>query len=317
MKPIVSIILPCYNGERYVAEAIESVLAQTEAAWELLVIDDGSRDNSREIISRYAEKDSRIRLLSHPNGENRGVSRSRKLGITCSKAEFIAHLDADDGFLPTKLERQIEVMRQFPDCMLCHSSVFVMDDESTVTAPPEGFFAQAHGKQELYQYSKQDVFLCSNQICNATVFYRRNVITGLDFDIPQLFQFEDWLQWVLLSERGQFYFLSEALSRYRLHDESATARVVSNRLVQIYSEAEFLFSLLSRATQKEILDIAAERLVMVMSSLVDAYAGNGSADGKRIISLTLFPVIKRQYVQTIKRVLFSNRLCRRIKVFFG
>ena len=106
---LVSIVTPCYNGSRYVAETIESVLAQTYEKWEMLIVDDGSKDNSAEIIRKYAEKDDRIRLIQQPNG---GSANARNHGIREANGQYIALLDADDLWKPEFLKEQIDFMKE-------------------------------------------------------------------------------------------------------------------------------------------------------------------------------------------------------------
>src|SRR5215211_6343875 len=110
-KPLVSVVIPFLNAERFIQEAIESVFAQTYDNWELLLVDDGSNDGSTRIALEYAERNSgRVRYLQHPGHRNRGVSASRNLGISSARGEYIAFLDADDVWLPHKLEQQVEIL---------------------------------------------------------------------------------------------------------------------------------------------------------------------------------------------------------------
>ena len=108
MTPLVSIIMPCYNAERYIAQSIESVLAQTYQSWELLITDDGSKDNSVKIATKYSLEDERINLLV-PD-EHQGIARTRNMSISRAKGRFIAFLDSDDIWYPEKLEKQINYM---------------------------------------------------------------------------------------------------------------------------------------------------------------------------------------------------------------
>ena len=109
--PLVSIIVPIYRAEQFLEHTIESVRAQTYTAWELLLVDDGGGDGSASIATTYAARDpQRIALLAHPNGENRGASASRNLAIGQARGEYIALLDADDVWLPAKLEEQVRLM---------------------------------------------------------------------------------------------------------------------------------------------------------------------------------------------------------------
>ena len=104
-----SIITPLYNGEEFIKDAVESVLAQTYENWELLVIDDGSADNGYNIVKEYSDKDKRIKLLK--NEKNSGVTKTRNKGIESSEGRYIAFLDSDDMWQKEKLERQINFMK--------------------------------------------------------------------------------------------------------------------------------------------------------------------------------------------------------------
>ena len=115
-QPLVSVILIFLNTEEYIQEAIDSVLVQTYKCWELLLIDDGSTDNSTEIARRYvAEYPEKINCLEHPNHQNLGMSASRNLGIRNAKGEYIVFLDSDDYWLPNRLETHLGVLDRFPD----------------------------------------------------------------------------------------------------------------------------------------------------------------------------------------------------------
>lgn len=106
---LVSIITPLYNGEKYVAQTIESVLAQTYTDWEMIVVNDGSKDRSGEIVQAYTQKDSRIKLFSQPNG---GSASARNNGIRRAEGQYIALLDADDLWEPFFLEAQLALLKE-------------------------------------------------------------------------------------------------------------------------------------------------------------------------------------------------------------
>ncbi|BAZ09728.1 family 2 glycosyl transferase [Calothrix sp. NIES-4071] len=114
-KPLVSAITIFFNCEKFIEEAIESVLAQTYDNWELLLVDDGSSDGSTAIALQYAQRYPQIRYLEHPNHQNRGMSATRNLGIRNALGEYIAFLDADDVWLPQKLEQQLATMQSQPE----------------------------------------------------------------------------------------------------------------------------------------------------------------------------------------------------------
>lgn len=129
---LVSIITPCYNGAKYISETIESVIAQTYSDWEMIIIDDGSKDNSAEIINAYVKKDSRIRLIYQ---DNAGSACARNRGIQCAEGQYIALLDADDLWKTTFLEKQIQFMRMNNAvCVFC--SYDCLDDKSKTLLNP-------------------------------------------------------------------------------------------------------------------------------------------------------------------------------------
>jgi glycosyltransferase involved in cell wall biosynthesis len=122
-KPLVSGIIIFLNAEKFIQEAIESVFAQTYDHWELLLVDDGSTDGSTAIAQRYAEKyPEKVRYLEHDDHQNRGMSASRNLGISNAKGEYIAFLDADDIWLPPKLERQVAILDSQPEAAMVYGS---------------------------------------------------------------------------------------------------------------------------------------------------------------------------------------------------
>lgn len=114
--PLVSVVAIFLNAERFLDEAIASVLAQTHSRWELLLVDDGSTDGSSAIARGWAERDpARVRYLEHPGHVNRGMSASRNLGLEHAQGEYLALLDADDVWLPEKLARQVAILEAHPD----------------------------------------------------------------------------------------------------------------------------------------------------------------------------------------------------------
>jgi glycosyltransferase involved in cell wall biosynthesis len=114
-RPLVSAIIIFFNAERFIEEAIESVLAQTYDAWELLLVDDGSTDGSRALALRYAKRfPDKVRCLEHEGRRNLGMSASRNLGIRHARGQYVAFLDADDVWLPSKLEHQVGLLNAHP-----------------------------------------------------------------------------------------------------------------------------------------------------------------------------------------------------------
>lgn len=114
--PLISIVVPVFNRERYIDEAVQSILQQTYPDWELILVDDGSSDGSAracaEYVARYGPK---IRFLTHKSGANLGASASRNLGASVAKGSYVAYLDSDDKWLPKKLEQQVALCKIHPE----------------------------------------------------------------------------------------------------------------------------------------------------------------------------------------------------------
>lgn len=142
---IISIIMPCYNGEKYIKSAIESVISQTYSEWELLIIDNNSTDNSANIISSYSVIDSRIKLLVC--GSKSGTPAApRNVGIEASTGKYIAFLDCDDIWLPTKLESQLPFFNN-NNCAVVFSYYKKMDEngnvsDNVITSPKQVTYKQ-------------------------------------------------------------------------------------------------------------------------------------------------------------------------------
>lgn len=118
--------MPAYNAEKYIRQAIDSVRAQTYSDWELIVVDDASKDNTNAIVSEYCREDSRIKLLCNP--QNQGVSHTRKNGVEAATGEWIAFLDSDDAWQPEKLEKQLALQKKYNAKLIFTGSAF-MDSE--------------------------------------------------------------------------------------------------------------------------------------------------------------------------------------------
>src|SRR5213082_2829515 len=108
----VTVLMPVYNAARFLAEAVESVLAQTFADFEFVIVDDGSTDRSPRMLQRFAEHDKRIKLIARPNT---GIVGALNDGLIAAQSELIARMDADDVSHPARLEKQVQFMRENPD----------------------------------------------------------------------------------------------------------------------------------------------------------------------------------------------------------
>ncbi len=201
--PTVSVIIPTYNSAKYVIEAVESVLAQTYQDFEILVIDDGSTDETEQVLRRYKNP---VRYIRQPNG---GVAVARNRGIQESRGRYIAFLDADDTWLPHKLEQQINVLQQHPHAHACYSAFTIVDADLN----PLGISRsqrQGSALEDLLTHGNIIGSICT-VLCERSLF---DEVGGFD---PKLSQCADWDMWVRLAAHTEFLYLDEPFVTYRQH----------------------------------------------------------------------------------------------------
>ncbi|MCT2401505.1 glycosyltransferase family 2 protein [Novosphingobium mangrovi (ex Huang et al. 2023)] len=128
--PLVTAIIIVLNGERYIDEAIRSIVDQSLARWELLVVDDGSADGTRDRVAHWCDRDARIRLLRHPDHGNHGMSASRNLGLETARGTYVGFLDADDVWTPEKLAQQVAILEREPDTAMVYGRTLIWHDWS-------------------------------------------------------------------------------------------------------------------------------------------------------------------------------------------
>lgn len=235
MKPLVSIIMPCYNAERYIAQSIESVLAQTYDNWELLITDDGSTDKSVEIISKYSKNDERINVMV-PD-EHQGIARTRNMSISRARGRFVAFLDSDDIWFPEKLEKQIKFMLE-NDVAFTYSSYEVIDCQGNL----KNKIVKDAGVMSYKKYLRNTI------ICCGTVVIDREK-TG-HFATPIIATSEDMSLWLSIMKRGfDAYPVPGPLLKYRITPGSASSNKIkaSADVWRVYRKLEKLSLLKSSA----------------------------------------------------------------------
>ncbi len=213
----VSVVIPVHNGERYLTQAIESVLAQTFRDFELLIVDDGSTDGSSAIMDRCARRDARIRILSQVN---RGVSAAGNLGFEKARGEWVARLDADDLFLPDKLQRQIAFIRRHPDVRIVGTLGYFINHAGSIIGlvNSDGPFTRAEFERTAGR--GEPVFF----VHSSTLMHRQTVLAVGGYR-EQFVQAEDVDLWLRMVEKGHLLLkMPEPLLLYRLHGESLTMK---------------------------------------------------------------------------------------------
>ncbi len=211
---MVSVIIPTYNRASLVVEALESVFAQTYKEHEVIVVDDGSTDNTREILEPYLHR------IQYTWQENQGISAARNRGILLSHGRYIAFLDSDDRWLPSKLEKQVDYMNTHPKVGLvcCHVWRYEIGKETRRERRPHGFPRDFN-----------ELLTGPNHIPTSTVLVRRECLETVGMFDETLPPLEDWDLWLRIARRSAIHILEEVLSENRKHSQNTT-----NDLLKVY-----------------------------------------------------------------------------------
>ena len=218
---MVSIVMPAYNAAKTIRASIESVQAQTVKEWELIVVDDGSTDNTASILTELAASDNRIRFLQ--NEKNSGASYTRNRAIELARGEWIAFLDSDDLWKPEKIEKQLGLAAMHPDMVICYTASSFINDEGE----PYGYVMEA------VEYMTYKMLLRKNLLSCSSVMIRASVMKAIK--MPNDKMHEDYYVWLnVLRSCGVAYGINEPLLVYRLCANSKS----SNRI----KSAKMLFN---------------------------------------------------------------------------
>ena len=195
--------MPVYNGALFVAQAIDSVLCQTLRDLELIIVDDGSDDDTPTIISSY--RDARVKLVR--NGKNLGIVKSRNAGFAAATGQYIALLDSDDVALPTRLSEQVGFLEANPCFGMVGSWIEIIDDKGTAT-----------GEIVRYTDAPEEIpirLLFNNCFAQSAVMVRADILPAVPY--RQMAPAEDYDLWVQLCAKAKAWNLQKVLVKYRVH----------------------------------------------------------------------------------------------------
>jgi glycosyltransferase involved in cell wall biosynthesis len=236
--PQVSGIIIVLNGEDYIGEAIDSVLAQDFDDWELLIVDDGSTDRTRDIARFYVDAHpQRIRLLRHPDEGNHGMSATRNLGIAAARGEYVAFLDADDVWLPTKLSGQIQLLDSHPTAALVYGCTLIWNEWDSGSERSDYFYSLGVAPDTLYEPPRLFHQLLENvhqtpTTCNAMM--RRDAMLEVGgFDPAFRDMFEDQIFFAKLLLAYPAYVSGKCWAKYRQH-RAATSSQAARKIRQAH-----------------------------------------------------------------------------------
>ena len=208
--PDVSVVIPVYNGVRFLSQTIESVLQQTHKNFECILVNDGSTDASSHIIATFLEKDPRIRYIEQ---KNQGGAAARNTGIEHAQAPFVAMLDQDDICLPQRLEKQLQYLASHPAVTLVGSFIQIIDAHGKLTQQD---YPLPHGAETV-----TEKLGASCVLVNPSIMFRRNVVLDIGGYRPQFSLVDDYDLFLRIKEAGYLLdSIPEVLLHYRLHGEN-------------------------------------------------------------------------------------------------
>lgn len=211
-NPLVSIVMVNYNKEQFLREAVESVIAQTYRNWELIIVDDGSTDNSAEILKGY--KDERIRLYFLE--ENRHICYATNYGLERVRGEYVARLDSDDVWRADKLEKQIEFFRNTPEAEICFTKLDIIDGNGEIVNEKEAALYRMYNERQKNRAEwVRFFFYVGNSLIQSTLMLKTSLLREVGYFNFSYMQAHDFDFFVRLIKKSDFYFIEEPLVRYR------------------------------------------------------------------------------------------------------
>lgn len=235
-QPLISVVLPVYNGQSTLPQTIESVLNQTYENWELIIVDDGSKDGTAEVARRYDDKRIKIVCLS----ENRHICNALNEGLSHAKGEYIARLDCGDLFAPNKLEKQLNYMQENPECGASFSWANLIDNDGNIINDKfpiifELFSSQKNRSQVEWM---ERFIVYSNCICHPSAMIRKDVLDDVGWYDLAYVQGQDYDLWMRIVLKYPIYIFEECLVSYLydLDDKGKISLETEENNTRFYNE---------------------------------------------------------------------------------
>ena len=204
-RPVVSVIIPAYNAQGFLNDAVESATSQTYPELDIIIVDDGSTDGTGDAADSLARGDARVRVIHQPNA---GLAAARNTALRTVRGDFVCFLDADDAFLPEKVEKQTDFLRANPEIGLVYSDLYLGDAQlgarqlRRTGTPPLSF---------------PDLFVLRNWFQPIVPMLTAALVRRVGFFDESLAAAEDWDYWIRCAAETQFGYLPEPVAVYRRH----------------------------------------------------------------------------------------------------
>ena len=259
----VSVIMPAYNAAAYIAESIKSVLSQSYPYWELIIVDDGSTDKTKDIVQSFVAKDTRIKYLWQPNGKQ---AKARNTGIEHASGEWIAFLDSDDLWMPSKLEQQLLSIKN-NDADVIFTNGYILCEEDQQLKPYDSLLGTFYGF-DLYK-----ILFKHNYIAVLSVMLKKAFISKVGFqdESLQAYGCEDWDYWLRCCKSGaKFLGIEKRLFKYRVHNEGTSSNKLSMHMAGCYVLFKnYDAALFTKEEQKEVKERLIDHVRFIINTLYD------------------------------------------------
>ena len=221
-KITISFITASYNYENFIQETIKSVQSQSVQDWEMIIVDDGSKDNSVEVIKSIAKNDSRIKLYQHEGGKNRGLAKTLQLGLSKASGNWIVFLESDDTIEPNYLREKIEVIKKYPEVSLIFNDLNLFGEETAIKNMEDEYINKFHSIIKNFNYPVKfgNEFLHLNIVPTfSVVMLKKSALQNVNWfcAIPSLIDYHLWSQ---IAYDNEFYYLDKKLTNWRIHKDS-------------------------------------------------------------------------------------------------
>lgn len=226
---LVSVVIPCYNHERFVQDSIQSVIDQTYQNIELIIIDDGSKDGSvkkiQQMIPTCQERFIRFEFRHRPN---KGLSATLNEALEWCEGEFFSPLASDDRYLRNKVLSQVEKISEFDEVIALSSNISYIDET-------DNFIRNTNKLERIYYF--EDIFFAKYFLPASSILIKTKVLNDVN-GYDETRKIEDWDMWLKLAQKGSILFMEEVLSFYRLHEtnSSKNIKLMNNERLEIISK---------------------------------------------------------------------------------
>lgn len=226
--PLVSIVVPSYNYAKYISKTIESIISQTYENWELIIVDDGSKDNSVDIINTYVEQNSKIKLYRHDSNANKGLVKTLQLGINNTLGKYIVFLESDDYIINDYIEKKLQIFNKYSSVGIVCNDVELFGYDKSQEQNNKSIKSKIKITKVRRKYWEDNK--CPRNISNdmyimnvfptfSCVMAKKELLENCNWNPPYDEYIDHWL-WAQVTSSCDVYYINERLSFWRMHPES-------------------------------------------------------------------------------------------------